>query len=276
MNYFWLIIFCIYGIPSIAQPFRYIRTNEEDRDSIKTHHIKSYKEWVASPEDTTYRVLSCIVEYDENGNLIRLCRINETNGTQNQWTYKYDDQNRLLEETTFAPDSMTILQQNIYKYDQRGNRIEFRQQYYKDGIYAGENYEIKKFDDHNNCIEAKRYGPNNRLTDHYQYIYSYNTPGRTKIKRYNADGELIDEYFETHHDYETYHEMGIDPVEEDDVMKHWLDSMQTEIITYHPTEQTYHHENGYAVWIFNSKHELLFWYEKNYLYHWFTYQYYPY
>ena len=55
-----------------AQPFRYIQGDGSERDSIKKLQIKGYREYQASYSTPNEKQLKSIVEYDKNGNQIRL------------------------------------------------------------------------------------------------------------------------------------------------------------------------------------------------------------
>lgn len=254
-----------------GQPFRFSPTNNDDRDSIKAHAIKGYKEFV---EDSLGNLsLIKIVAYDDNGNLIRECRIDTILKTQNQWTYQFDAQNRQLVETIYFPDSSTIQYRFINEYDSLGNISKYKNQNFKNGAFYEERDRIYSYDSLNRKIEAKIYGTSGQLTDHFQY--SYESSGL--IKEISFDPVTGEKTFEIYKNLRLFSFIETEnalPNLENLQEQHRLDSMNKIEIRYNPINQTTEYENAESIWIFNERKEMIVWYEKKYRKHLFEYTYY--
>lgn len=269
MKYSFL-IFCVFFVCgfTIAQPFRYIRGNEYDRDSIKLLIIKSYKEYTASFTDSTQRTLSHWVEYDSNGNVIRDWRNDSKTGRINQNIYLYSPENLLLEHLVFYPDTTTRTQGFSYKYDVKGNQIEAQTYYYSNNKISSSSSTIKCYDSLNRVTELWGFNAKGEQTAHYEYIFD--VFGRQTDELVFSNKGVLLYRRDTHLNFDEHEEMYGLPMPIDP----FLEELQKEKVSYNTLTGLRTVEDGYGKRIFNSNNIILFWYENNFKYHWFEYTYY--
>ncbi len=156
-----------------AQPFRYIaKGSKAQKDSIRDFKIKGYREYVSMTGswDTT-RFLNTIMEYDKNGNNTRQWVMDKPTGRSAQWTYKFDEQGRLLEHISFFPDSLTRNQRFVHEFDKKGNEIVSITESYDKGKLIGTKKTLYDYDSKGHCIEIKDYNYEGKLNNHYTYKY---------------------------------------------------------------------------------------------------------
>jgi hypothetical protein len=264
---FLLFSFLHLGTVSLAQPFRYIRGNDYDRDSIKLLKIKGYKEYTALHADTNNRKLSHIVEYDTNGNMIRNVLIDFSIGKMNQWTYNYSPNNLLLEQASFYPDTMTIVQRTSYQYDQRGNQTEVLNENYFEGKVNSSTLVLMCYNSLNQLKECKQYNSNNKLLSHYEYIYD-DFGNKTEELVYSESGKLLYRR-DTRYQFDDSEEMYGLPTNRDPE----LEELMKERTSFN-SNGTRTVEDGYSIRIFNAQNILLQLTEKNFRYKWFEYTFY--
>lgn len=253
-----------------AQPLRFVHGNDYDRDSIKLLRIKSFDEFVCTGTDSTCQsTLVRKVEYDTNGNLIRDLRINTTTGQQNQWSYQYSYNNLLIEKTTWFPDTLTRTQRYIYYYDSRGNEILQITEFYKQGFFVSATSAERAYDTLNRCIELKTYNQLHQLISHYIYQYPWLNFFQTEEITLSAFGDVLyrrpvynyseDEFqiYSLPHDHDLYEVNEITPV------KYY----------FNPSDSTTRIEDNMDLRIYNNKNIVLYWYQKNYMHHWYVYTY---
>lgn len=269
MKYSFLIFFVFFVCGfSFAQPFRYIRGNEYDRDSIKLLKIKSYKEYTASFTDSTQRTLSHWVEYDTNGNLIRNWRIELKTGRITQNIYLYSPANLLLEQLVFYPDTTTRTQGFSYKYDVKGNQIKAQTDYYANNKISSSTRVEKCYDSLNHVTELWGFNTKGEQTAHYEYIFD--VFGRqTEELVFSNKGVLLYRR-DTHLNFDEPEildglPMPIDP---------FFVEPQKETVSYNPRTGLRTTDDGHDKRIFNSNNIILFWSQKNNKYHWFEYTFY--
>lgn len=261
---FLLLLGCIH-LHGFSQPFRYIRGNEQDRDSIKEHNIKSFFEYESSFDNPTEKTLTKIVSYDRNGNLIRKWIVDPKTNAQNQWTYIYSPTNQLLEEATYFPDSLTISQCNSHFYDTVGNEIMTIYENYSKGKLVHFSKVVNQYEK-NQLIDTKKFNDKGILLQHYSFVY-------------NQFGQRIEEITYDKDDQPKYHNkinpfqqdgepIGF-PMETDSTIENLL--KETIIFLNDGTKLV---EDGYAIRTFSKDGILLKWVEKNYKIHWFVYTFY--
>ena len=249
-----------------AQPFRYISGTEEQRDSIKLLRIKGYTEYCATFADSTSRVLTSIIEYDVQGNMTRNFRHDLMGGWENQYTWKYDEKNQLIEEANYSPDSLTYLQRFYYCYDERGNRTEYIVEFYSQGKIASVSRTVNTYDSLNHLTSLKVYS-NKGLQTHYEYTYNANG-ARLEELVYSPEGKLLwrrpsSTYYQEEQPY------GF-PLERDPE----LEALLKVTVTYDPVTGNTTYADGYGKRVFSSKGLLIYWYEGNFRHHWYTYSFY--
>lgn len=226
--------------------------------------IKGYKEYSSTYEDSTRRVLTAIVEYDTNGNMIRNFRHDLKGGWVNQTTWKYDEHNRLIEETSFAPDSLTILQRFYHCYDERGNKIEYIAENYSQGTFSAASRTVNGYDSLGHLLSIKVYTSNGLFT-HYEYRYS--PQGfRTEELVYSPEGKLL--WKRPYSDYYEEREPYGFPSERDPELEELLRVTKT----YDPKTGNITYADGYGRRIFNTAGLLIYWYEGYFKHHWFEYR----
>jgi len=253
-----------------AQPFRYIQGDGSDRDSIKKLQIKGYREYQASYSTPNEKQLKSIVEYDKNGNQIRLWILDITTKKQNQWTYKYTGKNKLLEFASYFPDSNTFNQRFIHTYDKNENEIEILTENYNNEKLSSTNKVVNSYDHKGNCIDSKEFNDKGIMYNHNQYVYDQFNHKIEEITYYDNDKV---KYRNKINNYGDEDKMPIGfprgsrerSPEDEDLLKE---------TTTNDSEGNRVTEDGYAIRTFNKKNILLKWIEKNYKIHWFEYTYY--
>lgn len=266
-NIFLLLSFVTLTSVSLAQPFRYIRGNEYDRDSIKLLKIKGYKEYTAMFPDTSKKYLSHITEYDTNGNLIRNVIIDFSIGKMNQWTYKYSANNLLLEYGSYFPDTLTRNQRVVYKYDQNGNQIEILSENFSEGKISSSSRAVQCYNSLNQLMELKQYDSNNKFRSHYEYIYD-NFGNKIEELVYSESGKLLYRR-DTRYQFDDSEERYGLPIDRDLEIEELLKEK-----TSYDTNGNRTVEDGYSIRVFNKQNILLQLIEKNFRYKWFEYTYY--
>jgi hypothetical protein len=251
-----------------AQPFRYIKNTPAERDSIKLLKIKGYRQYSAPHNKPEQKKLTGIVEYDRNGNLIRKWTLNAETGAQNQWTYKYDKDNKLQEFASYFPDSITVNQRIVHKYDRKGNEIEVINEFYNEGKLSRTNKTIKEYDPKGNCIDLKNVDEQGKVYNHYKYVYDDNGRKIEEITFYNNDKTSYSRKVEPHEYQEEQQPIGLPMDTDPDIAK-----LMYETTTYFPSGK-WKLENGYDIRIFDKTNILLEWTEKNFRQHWFEYSFY--
>jgi len=268
MRHFFLFLsVLIFSQLSLAQPFRYIKGNEYDRDSIKLLKIHGFKEYTAVHPDTNQRILSMIVEYDTNGNLTRKYSVDLLNGKANQWTYKYSPNNLLLEYCSFYPDSLTMTQRVMYKYDNNGNQIQVENENYFQGKISSSNCAIMKYNRLDQLIALKKFDSKDKLTAHYEYVYD-DFGNQIEELVYSPEGKLMYRR-DTRYQNNEIHEMYGLPMDDDLE----INDLLRDKITYR-ADGSRIVENGYDVRVFDKNNLLLKLTKKNYKYHWYEYSFY--
>lgn len=261
-----LFVLLTFGTLTFAQPFRYIRGNEYDRDSVKLLKIKSYKEYTSAFAEPEVKKLSHLVEYDTNGNVIRDLRINLENGLQHQTCYRYSPKNLLLEQLTYTKDTLDLIQRFAHKYDAKGNEIETSATFYSDGKASSSSRTIYCYDTLNQLIEMRSY--NHQDKEVYHYEYRYNQFGqKTNELVFDQFGKLLYNRSverENSHEHEPYGFPSEHNAE--------IEALMKETMTIH-VDGGFTIENGYDIRIFNKNKILLYWYQKHFQYHWYTYTY---
>lgn len=261
-------VLIIFTLKVSAQPFRYISGLDSQIDSIKLLGIKGYKEYSSSHEDSARKMLTAIVEYDTNGNMTRNFRHDLVGGWENQYIWKYDKNNRLIEQATYSPDSMTLLQQFYHCYDERGNETEYITENYSNGVFVGNSRTLNEYDSLNHLISLKVYAKNGL---HTHYEYRYNQHG-LKIEElvYSPEGKLLwrrpssELYYE---DQRMPYGFPPDPDPE-------LEALMKVTVTFDPTTGNTTYSDGYGKRIFNSKGLLIYWHEGHFRHHWYEYSFY--
>lgn len=264
---FLLMSFIALTSMSLAQPFRYIRGNEYDRDSIKLLKIKGYKEYTALFPDTSIKYLSHIVEYDTNGNMIRNVIIDFTIPRMNQWTNKYSANNLLMERASYYPDTMTMVERTRYKYDQQGNQTEAFSENFSEGKVSSSSLTVMCYNNLNQLREIKRYNSNNKLLSHYEYIYD-DHGNQLEELTYSESGKLLYKRDTRYENDEEEQMFGL-PVNRDPEIENLLKETTT-----YKTNGNRIVEDGYSIRVFNKQNVLLELIHKNYKYNWFVYSYY--
>lgn len=251
---------------SNAQPFRYIYTDNSKRDSVKLFKIKSFKEFQSPINDEKNKTLAGISEFDKNGNLIRIWKMDLVSNTQYQWRYLYDENNRLLEFAVYFKDSITLSYKVIHSYDQNGNELKIITENYTDGIFKNSTRTENTYDIKNHLTHIRGFNSKNEMISHYEYIY-------------DAYGRRIEEkrYYENDKKFYSIKLNGIQteeldpygtPEDETDEMK----ELKKQTLTYNGDLTIV--EDVYAIRTFNKQNLLLKWVEKNHRIHWFKYSYY--
>lgn len=257
-----------FTLATYAQPFRYISGEESQRDSIRMLGIKGYTEYSATYEDSTKRTVTSIIEYDRQGNMTRNFRHDLVGGWENQYTWKYDDKNQLIEEATYSPDSLTLLQRFYHCYDDRGNETEYITENYSNGVFDGNSRTLNEYDSLNHLISLKVYAKNGL---HTHYEYRYNQHG-LKIQElvYSPEGKLLwrrpssELYYE---DQRMPYGFPPDPDPE-------LGALMRVTVTFdHKTGYTTY-SDGYGKRVFNSKGLLIYWLQDHFRHHWYRYVFY--
>ncbi len=267
MRIIFALVFFLPTFISSAQPFRYVNTNDAERDSIKRLGIKQYKEFIAPFDDQNTKILVRIVEYDTNGNLTRDWRFDLTTKKQNQYTYRYSSKNILLESATYFPDSLTYFQRFIHNFDSAGNEIESITENYTKGKLASTTKIIRTYDSKNQLTDLKGISADGTINAHYEYMYN-EYGARIEEITYNNDGtiEYRREVDNGSSEREEAYGFPADPNLE-------LEVLFKETTTY-LTDGTRKVEDGFGYRIFDSKNLLLYWEEKNYRQHWYEYLFY--
>lgn len=254
---------------AFSQPFRYNSGNDHDRDSIKLLKIHGFKEYSASFSDSLDKQLTRIVEFDTNGNMTRNWWHDENYNSDGQWSWSYNNENRLIEHKTFTGDSLTRLQRFLYCYDFQGNEVESITENYSDGKLAGTSRTTKKYDSTGHILELKVYGDHGI---HTHYEYSYNQFGRKIEERvYAPDGSLQWKRPVTDWDYEEGNRLPYGLPNETDPE---LEALRKETITYNPITGEKIYSDGYGYRVFAKNGLLLKWYQTNFKYHWYQYTFY--
>ncbi len=261
------LVFFLPAFFSFAQPFRYVNSNDAERDSIKRLGIKQYKEFIAPFDDQNTKTLVRIVEYDTNGNRTRDWRFDPITKKQNQYTYRYSSKNVLLESATYFPDSVTYFQRFIHNFDSAGNEIESITENYTRGKLASTTKIIRTYDSKNQLIELKGISADGSINAHYEYVYN-EYGARIEEITYNKDGtiEYRREVDNGSSEREEAYGFPSDPNPE-------LEVLFKETTTY-LADGTRKVEDGFGYRIFGRNNLLLYWEEKTYRFHWFEYLFY--
>jgi hypothetical protein len=249
-----------------AQPFRYISGTQDQRDSIKMLGIRGYKEFSATFQDSTKRILTSIIEYDKMGNVIRNFRHDMNGGWENQYTWKYDDKNQLIEEASYSPDSLTFNQRFFHCYDDRGNQLEYIVEWFDQGKLKTVSRTVSTYDTLNHITSLKVYS-NNGLQTHYEYTYNKNG-ARLEELVFSPEGKLLWRR-PSSTEYEDREPYGF-PTERDPE----LEALMKVTVSYDQKTGNTTHSDGYGKRVFNSKGLLIYWYEGNFKHHWFDYSFY--
>jgi len=140
-------------------------------------------------------------KYDSKGNLTE-----ESQPNFSKIVYKYNEQNKLIDKSEYKKyiKGFQLESKDIFKYDERGNQIEWAS-YKGDGsLYSKTQY---KFDSNNNLIELLYKSPDgksdSRVTKKYDVsgneieYSSYDSKGRLSdhsSKKYNDNGTVSESY----------------------------------------------------------------------------------
>lgn len=262
---FLLLLGCIH-LHGFSQPFRYNRGNEQDRDSIKEHNIKSFFEYESTVDSPTVKTLTKIVSYDRNGNLTLRWIVDPKTNAQNQWTYIYSSTNQLLEEATYFPDSLTISQCTSHFYDTAGTEFMTIYENYSHGKLSNHSKIVNQFDNKNHLIDTKKFNEKGIQLQHYSFVY-------------NHFGQRIEEITYDKNDQPKYHNK-INPFQQDGESIGFpietdstFENLIKETITF-PDDGTKIMEDGYSIRTFSKDGILVKWEEKKYKIHWFVYRFY--
>lgn len=260
-----LVFFMWFSSAIIAQPFRYIRHDTIQRDSIKLLKIKGYREYIAPINDTSKRHLKKIVLYDLSGNQIRHCIIDTATGNQNQESWKYSAKNLLLEHSLLYPDSLTLTQRTIYQRNNMGKDTMICYEYYHEGKLGTNYITVKSYDAQGNCIEQKDVYPSGKFSNHFKYKYDVMGNKYEETAFYENDKVQYTRRVEIRKDEQAIGFPSEKNIEITELLK------EKTIINRDGSKIT---ENGYDIRWFNSKNIELKWIEKHYQVHWFEYIYY--
>ena len=266
----FLLVFAIglFVNTAIAQPFRYITNTSAQRDSIKLLKIKSYRQYSARYNKPEQKKLTGIVEYDQNGNLTRKWMLNAETGAQNQWTYKFDKENKLQVFANYFPDSISLNQRIVHKYDRKGNEVEVISEFYKEGKLSGTSKTIKEYDSKGNCIDLKSVNDKGKVYNHYKYVYDANGRKIEEITYQKDDETSYSRKVDPYEYQEEQQPIGLPMDTDPDIEK-----LLYETTTHLPSGK-WKVENGYDIRIFDWNNVLVEWTEKNFRQHWFEYSYY--
>lgn len=150
--------------------------------NINGNEIESCKYY--SDNSIEYKWIS---KYDLNGNILEKNQF-LSNGTLS-CTFKYDEHGNKTEEiNTSSGSSRVMLSRNyFYKYDEKGNEIE-----YKTYTLDGKLYSIScyKYDNKNNKIEVNYYKSDSILSSSRSYQYKFDTHGNW-IKKFEYENGII-------------------------------------------------------------------------------------
>lgn len=252
----------------LSQPFRYIRLNEYDRDSIKLLKISGYKEYVMPIGKPEEKYLASLATYDTNGNMTRKWIYDPRTGKQHQSTYKYSTDNLLLQTALYFPDSNTMTQQVIYGYDMQRNQVLCITESYSQGQLVRRQTVKQKYDEQNRCIEIKQFDQDGKQTSHYAYEY-YEYGKKTELV-YAPDGKLIHRREGLSANPQYHHPDGT-PEDPDPIFA----NPEVVVTTKHNyIEGTYTIEDRYHLRKFNSNNMILYWLKKNSEEIWYEYSYY--
>ena len=129
--------------------------------------------------------LDCILEYDENSNLIKDVHYDEKG--QGLWysEYKYDKSGNRIENLYYSDGQLRWSQK--YEYDESGKCIK-GMQYDADGNL--ENYSLPEYNDKGKILKWQTYEKDNTPTDFIIYEYDENGTQASK-KFYSANGRVV-------------------------------------------------------------------------------------
>lgn len=249
-----------------AQPFRYIEDSDAQRDSISKLKISRYTEYSSTYEDSNNRILSSIVEFDRNGNKTRDYRFDLYHKSNYQMTWLYDDFGRIIEQTSYSPDSLTIHQKIYHCYDDRGNKVEYINEIYSNGLAQGNSRTVYGYDSLNHLISLKVYNKKG-LQTHYEYRYHPNGY-RIQELTYSADGKLLRTrpVAESHERTEPYG-LPMPPNPE-------IEALLKETIIKDPNTGNTIYKDGYGIREFTNQGLLIYWYQDHFKHHWYHYSFY--
>jgi hypothetical protein len=248
-----------------AQPFRYISGEDSQKDSIKLLGIRSYKEYTAPFNDSTQRILTTIVEYDEQGNQTRNFSHDPVGGWENQYTWKFDENNREIEKSYFSPDSNTYLQRFYSCYDEKGNLTEYVVEHYGGGQFVGNSRTVNEYDSVGHLISLKVYSKEG-LHTHYEYRY-HPSGYRTEELVFSPEGKLL--WRRAASSYEREEPYGFPTERDPETEKQFVVT-----ITIDPQTGNTIYSDGFGIRIFNAKNMLIYWCQSKYRYHWYEYTFY--
>ena len=179
--------------------FNKLDLGKSTAEFIKEHKIKK----ITFLRDT---LLSSSIEFDRNGNSV--CEIGMENNSVRKSTYKWDEENRLIETKHYSPDN-SFRYGYYYKFENDA-KITYK---LKDSLLIEKSYFIKpeniriysKYNEKGNLISKSIYThnnemkylletrfQNNRLYVQYRYEYFDNKKYVTKIQ-YNENGTKVSE-----------------------------------------------------------------------------------
>jgi hypothetical protein len=96
---------------------------------------------------------------------------------QHRYIWDYNEAGKLLSVITYSGDG-TMEQKQVKKYDERGNEIESVAEFYTKQMESHNKKEIKKYNEHNDCIEKLEYDKEGNLKKTDTYTFQYDTNGK--------------------------------------------------------------------------------------------------
>jgi len=160
---------------------------------LKTKTVSEYEFPTSYEKVLKYKEIH---KYDNRGNEIETNYYMEPELFEiTNWSFKYDDRDNMIEFAfyKFTSPPTKLPARSLYKYDNKGNRIEMVR-YNHNGDFDGKG--LYKYDDRGRPIEKTFYDENDRLEGKrlFKYDDGSNRVNEIKWTCYDADGKLADYY----------------------------------------------------------------------------------
>jgi hypothetical protein len=131
-----------------------------------------------------------VCNYDQSGNMSSQMKYDGKGNLIHRDTFKYDDKANLIEHTGTRLEKDTSRFKYVYKYDEKGNQLEFENNSISHNFYQKFVY---KYDDMGHKIEDVEYDNNGQYN--MMWIYKYDEHGnKTEMDLY-GDSLIYKQYF---------------------------------------------------------------------------------
>ena len=157
------------------------------------------------PDDIFARIKYRTYEYDENGYIMKISRINNSDDTLD-WVAEFDTDRNMRRYSSYTSGVLSM----VHEYDANGNELKW--EVYYSGVL--DNYNTYEYDENNRLIKECRYNKSKKgflierfyEIDYYpdgtikwkKEIYNYDLLNWDNIQEYNTDGKIIKQSYYNH------------------------------------------------------------------------------